>query len=104
MMSDAETKPRLLSRALRPCPDELFQLGFQLSRRSGGPAADRLTAYALFDLAARQGSIEAKVYRHELSGEMCGATIWMRGARQSGCESLIATNGLMFYVCFVGKR
>ena len=70
MMSDAETKPRLLSRALRPGPDELFQLGFQLSRRSGGPAADRLTAYALFDLAARQGSIEAKVYRHELSGEM----------------------------------
>ena len=57
--------------------DELFQLGLKLSTRDGrgGLAPDPLAALALFDLAARYGSIEAKIYRHELSVEMDPADV-----------------------------
>jgi TPR repeat protein len=35
-----------------------------------GAPVDLVTAHALFDLAARLGSLEAKIYRHELGYEM----------------------------------
>jgi hypothetical protein len=51
--------------------DTLFQMGLGLS--TGGEAGveiDPIAALALFDMAARLGSIEAKIYRRELSDEM----------------------------------
>ncbi|HLZ83793.1 MAG TPA: sel1 repeat family protein [Caulobacteraceae bacterium] len=47
--------------------DTLFQMGLKLST---GGEADPIVALALFDMAARFGSIEAKIYRRELSDEM----------------------------------
>jgi hypothetical protein len=51
--------------------DTLFQMGLRLS--TGGEAGvqpDPIAALALFNMAARRGSIEAKIYRRELSDEM----------------------------------
>ena len=51
--------------------DTLFQMGLRLSTGAeGGLEADPIAALALFDMAARFGSIEAKIYRRELSDEM----------------------------------
>jgi hypothetical protein len=50
--------------------DDLFQMGLKLSTRREGVEADPIAALALFDMAARYGSIEAKIYRRELSEEM----------------------------------
>ena len=50
--------------------DALFRLGLRFSTAVGGDAEDAVTAHALFDIAARLGSLEAKVYRHELGDEM----------------------------------
>jgi hypothetical protein len=51
--------------------DALFRMGLRLSAPGvEGVEADRIAALALFDMAARFGSIEAKIYRHELSDEM----------------------------------
>lgn len=50
--------------------DTLFQMGLRLSTGGQGVEADPVAALALFDMAARFGSIEAKIYRHELSEEM----------------------------------
>jgi TPR repeat protein len=50
-------------------------LGLSLSNRGGGRPTDPVKAHALFDLAARLGSLEGKVYRRELSEEMDPAQI-----------------------------
>ena len=73
-MSQAVLKSRL------PAPgasaDALFQMGLKLSMHGeGGIEPDSRSALALFDLAARFGSIEAKIYRRELSVEMEQADI-----------------------------
>ena len=47
--------------------DTLFRMGLKLS---AGVEPDPIAALALFDMAARRGSIEAKIYRRELSDEM----------------------------------
>jgi len=87
-MSQAVLKARL------PAPgasaDALFQMGLKLSMHGeGGIAQDSRAALALFDLAARFGSIEAKIYRRELREEMDPADIvearkiasdWLAGA------------------------
>jgi hypothetical protein len=44
-------------------------MGLKFSMPGGG-GEDSVTAHALFDLAARFGSLEAKVYRRELGDEM----------------------------------
>ena len=69
-MGDASLLTRIPTKASRPSADALFRLGLNLSTGAEGAAPDKVTAHALFDLAARQGSIEAKVYRHELGEEM----------------------------------
>jgi TPR repeat protein len=69
-MGNASLLTPIPSKASRPNADALFRLGLKLSTGSPGEAPDKVTAHALFDLAARQGSIEAKVYRRELSEEM----------------------------------
>ena len=51
--------------------DELFKLGLLYSTGQGGAPLDYVSAHILFNLAAIRGSMEAKVYRKELSKEMC---------------------------------
>jgi TPR repeat protein len=55
--------------------DELFRLGLLYSTGQGGAPLDYVSAHMLFNLAAMRGSIEAKVYRKELSGEMASEDV-----------------------------
>ena len=50
--------------------DELFRRGLMYSTGQGGAPLDYVSAHMLFNLAAMRGSVEAKVYRKELSEEM----------------------------------
>jgi TPR repeat protein len=50
--------------------DELFRMGLLYSTGQGGAPLDYVSAHMLFNLAAMRGSVEAKVYRRELSQEM----------------------------------
>ena len=50
--------------------DELFRLGMMYSTGQGGAPLDLVSAHMLFNLAAMKGSVEATVYRRELSLEM----------------------------------
>jgi TPR repeat protein len=50
--------------------DELFRMGLLYSTGQGGAPLDYVSAHMLFNLAAMRGSIEAKVYRKEISQEM----------------------------------
>lgn len=50
--------------------DELFRMGLLYSTGQGGAPLDYVSAHMLFNLAAMRGSIEAKLYRKELSQEM----------------------------------
>jgi hypothetical protein len=69
-MGASTLKVRLPQLSARPNADALFRMGLRFSTPAGGDADDPVTAHALFDLAARLGSLEAKVYRRELSDEM----------------------------------
>jgi TPR repeat protein len=55
--------------------DELFRMGLLYSTGQGGAPLDYVSAHMLFNLAAMRGSVEAKVYRHELSQEMDAADV-----------------------------
>jgi TPR repeat protein len=55
--------------------DELFRLGLLYSTGQGGAPLDYVSAHMLFNLAAMRGSVEAKVYRRELSLEMDQADV-----------------------------
>ena len=50
--------------------DELFRMGLAYSTGQGGAPLDYVSAHMLFNLAAMRGSLEAKVYRKEISQEM----------------------------------
>src|ERR1700743_2812396 len=50
--------------------DELFRMGLLYSTGQGGAPLDYVSAHMLFNLAAMRGSVEAQVYRRELSREM----------------------------------
>lgn len=50
--------------------DELFRMGLLYSTGQGGAPRDYVSAHMLFNLAAMRGSVEAKIYRKELSQEM----------------------------------
>jgi hypothetical protein len=55
--------------------DELFRMGLLYSTGQGGAPLDYVSAHMLFNLAAMRGSIEAKIYRKELSQEMDPADV-----------------------------
>lgn len=55
--------------------DELFKLGLLYSTGQGGAPLDYVSAHMLFNLAAMRGSLEAKVYRKELSQEMASEDV-----------------------------
>ena len=50
--------------------DALFRLGLMYSTGQGGCPMDLVSAHMIFNLAAMKGSIEARLYRKELSSEM----------------------------------
>ncbi|MFN3229539.1 MAG: sel1 repeat family protein [Asticcacaulis sp.] len=50
--------------------DDLFKLGLLYSTGQGGAPIDLVSAHMMFNLAAMRGSVEASVYRRELSREM----------------------------------
>ena len=64
--------------------DELFRMGLLYSTGQGGAPLDYVSAHMLFNLAAMRGSVEAKIYRKELSAEMDPAEVAdaQRQARQ----------------------
>ena len=64
--------------------DELFRMGLLYSTGQGGAPLDYVSAHMLFNLAAMRGSVEAKVYRKELSQEMASDEVAeaQRQARQ----------------------
>ena len=67
----AMSETTLKTRAPDVGADALFQMGLRLSTLGvEGVEFDPIAALALFEMAARLGSIEAKIYRHALSEEM----------------------------------
>jgi uncharacterized protein len=50
--------------------DELFRLGMMYSTGQGGAPVDLISAHMMFNLASMRGSVEAQIYRRELSREM----------------------------------
>ncbi|WP_374514288.1 sel1 repeat family protein [Brevundimonas sp.] len=71
-----ETAPTTSEEQELPLPtpgmngDDLFRLGMMYSTGQGGCPMDRVSAHMIFNLAAMKGSIEARVYRREMSQEM----------------------------------
>jgi TPR repeat protein len=55
--------------------DELFRMGLLYSTGQGGAPLDYVSAHMLFNLAAMRGSLEAKIYRKELSQEMASTEV-----------------------------
>jgi TPR repeat protein len=55
--------------------DDLFRMGLLYSTGQGGAPLDYVSAHMLFNLAAMRGSVEAKVYRKELSQEMASEEV-----------------------------
>ena len=55
--------------------DELFRMGLLYSTGQGGAPLDYVSAHMLFNLAAMRGSLEAKIYRKELSLEMASTDV-----------------------------
>ena len=55
--------------------DELFRMGLLYSTGQGGAPLDYVSAHMMFNLAAMRGSMEAKIYRKELSQEMDPADV-----------------------------
>ena len=74
-MMDCEAVGRLPLPDPLASGDELFRLGLLYSTGQGGAPLDYVSAHMLFNLAAMRGSVEAKVYRKELSEEMDPADI-----------------------------
>ena len=50
--------------------DQLFRLGMMYSTGQGGAPVDLISAHMMFNLASMRGSMEANLYRRELSREM----------------------------------
>jgi uncharacterized protein len=75
-MNAQETAPQVDQEQGMPLPtadmsgDDLFRLGMMYSSGQGGCPMDRVSAHMIFNLAAMKGSVEARVYRREMSQEM----------------------------------
>ena len=70
MLATMEACQGLPPPALNASGDELFRMGLLYSTGQGGAPLDYVSAHMLFNLAAMRGSLEAKVYRKEISYEM----------------------------------
>ena len=69
MLANAEVKAIPLPSADMSA-EQLFQLGVMYSTGQGGAPVDLISAHMMFNLASMRGSMEASVYRRELSREM----------------------------------
>ncbi|HEY0104182.1 MAG TPA: sel1 repeat family protein [Brevundimonas sp.] len=75
-MNAQEAAPMVNEEQALPLPtadmsgDDLFRLGMMYSNGQGGCPLDRVSAHMIFNLAAMKGSVEARVYRREMSQEM----------------------------------
>ena len=75
-MNAQEAAPMVNEEQALPLPtadmsgDDLFRLGMMYSNGQGGCPLDRVSAHMIFNLAAMKGSVEARVYRREMSAEM----------------------------------
>ena len=75
-MTAHETAPEAIETAALPLPtvdmdgDALFRLGLAYSAGVEGCPIDRVSAHMIFNLAAMKGSLEARIYRREMSAEM----------------------------------
>ena len=70
MLSSVEAEGGLPLPGPNATGDELFRMGLLYSTGQGGAPRDYVSAHMLFNLAAMRGSIEAKVYRKEISQQM----------------------------------
>ncbi|WGM39685.1 sel1 repeat family protein [Caulobacter sp. NIBR1757] len=70
MMMSHETEAHLPLPGPDTSGDELFRMGMLYSTGQGGAPLDYVSAHMLFNLAAMRGSMEARLYRKELSQEM----------------------------------
>ena len=70
MLASVEACPGLPLPGPESSGDELFRMGLLYSTGQGGAPLDYISAHMLFNLAAMRGSVEAKVYRREISQEM----------------------------------
>jgi len=68
--TDTETSTGIPLPGADSSGDELFRMGLLYSTGQGGAPLDYVSAHMLFNLAAMRGSVEAKIYRRELSREM----------------------------------
>ena len=75
MSMETQTTEGLPLPAPEATGDELFRLGLLYSTGQGGAPLDYVSAHMLFNLAAMRGSLEAKIYRKELSQEMASADV-----------------------------
>jgi TPR repeat protein len=75
MSMEAQTSKGMPLPAPEATGDELFRLGLLYSTGQGGAPLDCVSAHMLFNLAAMRGSVEAKVYRKELSQEMAAEDV-----------------------------
>lgn len=50
--------------------DDLFRMGLMYSTGQNGAPVDLISAHMMFNLASMRGSVEASLYRRELSKEM----------------------------------
>lgn len=72
---EMETAPGLPLPRPDSSGDELFRMGLLYSTGQGGAPLDYVSAHMMFNLAAMRGSMEAKIYRKELSQEMDPADV-----------------------------
>ena len=100
-MYDILRDNRLPSPEKKVSAQELFRLGLSYATGLGVPR-DLISAHALFALAARLGSLEAKVYRKELDEEMDPSDVseaerrardWLKASASSGS---LASRGWIF--------
>ncbi len=75
MFSNVEVAESLPLPGPQSSGDELFRMGLLYSTGQGGAPLDYVSAHMLFNLAAMRGSVEAKIYRKEISQEMDPADV-----------------------------
>ncbi len=70
MLAEMDVAPSMPLPGPDTSGDELFRMGLLYSTGQGGAPLDYVSAHMLFNLAAMRGSLEARIYRKEISQEM----------------------------------
>lgn len=75
MVMEMEAMPPMPLPGPETSGDELFRMGLLYSTGQGGAPLDYVSAHMLFNLAAMRGSLEARIYRKEISQEMASEDV-----------------------------